>query len=122
MVKFISRRRAAGSQQTSRARPCADRECAADKSSRPVVAGRLEEARQLIDCMDRCSQSPDQERPCPAIRSVERSVSPIVIAVSAQGQLIALLELADMPLRRIPRCQEFCRTRPKTSAEPGDPA
>ena len=66
---------------------------AAKKSSRPVVAGRLEEARQLIDCMDRRSQSPDEERPRPAIRSVERSVSPIVIAVSAQGQLIALLDL-----------------------------
>jgi hypothetical protein len=45
-----------------------------------------------IDCMDRCSQWPEEERPCPAKVRVERVAGRIVIALSATGQLIALLD------------------------------
>jgi hypothetical protein len=64
------------------------------KSSRPLVCRRLERVRLWIDCMDRCSRWPDQERPCPTKVRVERLGGGIVIALSADGQLIALIDMA----------------------------
>src|ERR1700732_2893523 len=55
---------------------------------------RLEWVRHLIDCMDRCSQWPDEERPSPINGRVERVVGRIVIVLSAEGQLIALVDKA----------------------------
>jgi hypothetical protein len=75
-----------------------------DKKQPPNDRRRLEWVRHLIDCMDRCSQWPDQERPCPINGRVERVVGRIVMALSAEGQLIALL------------------INPGTSAELGGPA
>ena len=50
-----------------------------------------ERVKTLIDCIDRCSQWPDEERPCPTNGRVDRVAGGIVTAVSAEGQLIALL-------------------------------
>jgi hypothetical protein len=66
----------------------------AGKKQPPNGRRRLEWVRQLIDRTDRCSQWPDQERPCPINGRVERVVGRIVMALSAEGQLIAFIEKA----------------------------
>jgi hypothetical protein len=65
--------------------------CVAGKKQPPSGCRAAGEGKTSIDCMDRCSQWPDQERPCPTKERVERLVGGIVIALSAEGQLIALL-------------------------------
>jgi hypothetical protein len=50
------------------------------------------ERRHWFDCMDRCSHWPDQERLCPTKKRVERTMGRIVMVLSGEGQLIALLD------------------------------
>jgi hypothetical protein len=82
-----------------------------EKNSRPVVYRRLR-GKDLIDCMDTCSQWLEEERPCPTNGRVERVAGRIVTALSAEGQLIALLDTDERC-----RCLEFLQDI-ETSAEP----
>jgi hypothetical protein len=68
--------------------------CVAGKKQPPSGCRAAGEGKTSIDCMDRCSQWPDQERPCSTKERVERLGYWIVIALSADGQLIALLNKA----------------------------
>jgi hypothetical protein len=60
------------------------------KGSRPLVCRRLERVKTSIDCMDKCSQA-GPEAPMSDERRVERLGDRIVMALSEDSQLIALL-------------------------------
>ena len=70
-------------------------ECVTGKKQPPIGLQAAGEGKTSIDCMDRCSHWTDQERPCPTKGRVERIGGRIVIALSADGQLIALLDRAN---------------------------
>jgi hypothetical protein len=65
----------------------------AGKKQPPIRLQAAGEDKTLIDRTDSCSQWPEEESPCPVNVRVERGVSGIVIALSAESQLLALLDI-----------------------------